>query len=243
MCVTACVTALARERQNLNKQFSAFFPTLFLWDGLILCVTLGAFDLAALRKNGQSMTSKYRESDKRDWSYAFEGLSRYFDVIHWPFCIASLKVERAYSILQNHVVFYNHYAVFEVWTIPKWIQTITIPEERRRKQRKCVYRTTLLLRWTKVLDWDVVPWTLTSLTKLGFTAVDAFVTQYYTKLVCTAFYYGWFDVYRLHKFCKYIPCKLSIEKQQSIVAAWGLDLQNDIQFVKIYFVPFHLINL
>ncbi len=62
----------------------------------------------------------------------------------------------------------------------------------------------------------------------GFTAVDAFVTQYYTKLVCTAFYYGWFDVYCLHKFSKYIPYKLSIEKQRSIVDAWGLDLQNDI---------------
>ncbi len=35
------------------------------------------------------------------------------------------------------------------------------------------------------------------LTKLGFTAVDAFVTQYYTELVFTAFYYGWFDVYCL----------------------------------------------
>ncbi len=39
-----------------------------------------------------------------------------------------------------------------------------------------------------------------------------------------------FDVYRycLHKFSKYIPYKLSIEKQRSIVDAWGLDLQNDI---------------
>ncbi len=27
---------------------------------------------------------------------------------------------------------------------------------------------------------------------------------------------------------KYIPYKLSIEKQQSIIDAWGLDLQNDI---------------
>ncbi len=39
-----------------------------------------------------------------------------------------------------------------------------------------------------------------------------------------------FDVYHycLHKFNKYIPYKLSIEKQRSIVDAWGLDLQNDI---------------
>ncbi len=43
------------------------------------------------------MTSKYRERDKRaDGSYAFEWLSRYFDVIHWLFCAAPLKVERAY---------------------------------------------------------------------------------------------------------------------------------------------------
>ncbi len=35
---------------------------------------------------------------------------------------------------KNHVVFYNQDAVF--WAIPKLIQTITIPEERRRKQRK-----------------------------------------------------------------------------------------------------------
>ncbi len=39
------------------------------------------------------MTSKYHESDKRkDRAYAFESLSRYFDVIHWPFCAAPLKV-------------------------------------------------------------------------------------------------------------------------------------------------------
>ncbi len=44
----------------------------------------------------------------------------------------------------------------------------------------------LLCGWTKVLD-VMFPWTLTSLTKPGFTAVDAFVTQYYTKLLCTAF--------------------------------------------------------
>ncbi len=63
------------------------------------------------------------------------------------------------------------------------------------------------------------PWTLTSLTKPGFTAVDAFVTQYYTTLVCTAFYYGWFDVYCLQKFSKYTSYKLSIEKQHSIIDA------------------------
>ncbi len=37
-------------------------------------------------------------------------------------------------------------------------------------------------------------------------------------LMCTA----------LHKFSKYIPYKLSIEKQLSVVDARGLDLQNDL---------------
>ncbi len=39
--------------------------------------------LSGAAQTGQCMTSKYRESDKRtDGSYAFEWLSRYFDVIH-----------------------------------------------------------------------------------------------------------------------------------------------------------------
>ncbi len=54
----------------------------------------------------------------------------------------------------------------------------------------------------------------------------------------TAFYYGCFDVYCLHKFSKYIPYKLSIEKRRSTVDAWGVDLQKDMNFV-----PFHLIYL
>ncbi len=53
--------------------------------------------------------------------------------------------------------------------------------------------------------------------KRGKTQTLHSITQYYTELVCTAFYYGWFDVYCLHKFSKYIPYKLSIEKQRSIV--------------------------
>ncbi len=32
-----------------------------------------------------------------------------------------------------------------------------------------------------------------------------------------------------------------LKKQRSIVDAWGLNHQNDIYFVKINFVPFHLI--
>ncbi len=40
------------------------------------------------------------------------------------------------------------------------------------------------------------------------------------NVVCTAFFfYTCFDVYCLHKFSKYIPYKLSIEKQRSIVDA------------------------
>ncbi len=81
----------------------------------------------------------------------------------------------------------------------------------------------LLCGWTKVLD-VMFPWTLTSLTKPGFTAVDAFVTQYYTKLLCTAFLLWMFWCYCLHKFSEYIPYKLSIDKHRSVVDAWGLDL-------------------
>ncbi len=39
------------------------------------------------------------------------------------------------------------------------------------------------------------------------------------NLVCTAVFYACFDVYCLHKFSIYIPYKLSIEKQRSIVDA------------------------
>ncbi len=56
----------------------------------------------------------------------------------------------------------------------------------------------LLFRWTKRARCDVVPWTLTSLTKPGFTVAYAFVAQYYNKagmycvfimdvLMCTAY--------------------------------------------------------
>ncbi len=55
-----------------------------------------------------------------------------------------------------------------------------------------------------------------------------FVTQCYTELVCTAFLLWMVWCYCLHKFSKYIPYKISIEKQRSIVDAWGLDIQNDI---------------
>ncbi len=56
----------------------------------------------------------------------------------------------------------------------------------------------LLFHWTKRARFDVVPWTLTFITKPGFTVVDAFVTQYYDEagmycvfimdvLMCTAY--------------------------------------------------------
>ncbi len=43
-----------------------------------------------------------------DETYAFEWLSRYFDILHWPFCAAPLKVECAYwldltALLSVHV--------------------------------------------------------------------------------------------------------------------------------------------
>ncbi len=36
----------------------------------------------------------------------------------------------------------------------------------------------LLFLWTKSALWDVVPWTLNSQTKPGFTAVDTFESRY-----------------------------------------------------------------
>ncbi len=53
---------------------------------------------------------------------------------------------------------------------------------------------------------------LLPLTKLGFTAVDAFVTQYYTKLVSNAFLIWMF----WHKFSKYIPYKLISQQNPGI---------------------------
>ncbi len=49
--------------------------------------------LSGAGQNDQCMTSKYRESDKR--TDGFKRLSRYFNIIHWPFYAAPLKVERA----------------------------------------------------------------------------------------------------------------------------------------------------
>ncbi len=66
-------------------------------------------------------------------------------------------------------------------------------------------------------------------TKPGFTAVDTFESRYQDEYgMYSGVFYTCFDVYCLHKFSKYIPYKLSIEKQRSVVDARGLDLQNDI---------------
>ncbi len=95
---------------------------------------------------------------------------------------------------------------------------------------KCVHITTLLLQ-TKVLDVMLFCGPLTFLTKPGFTAVDAFVTQYYRKLVCTALYYGLFDVYCLHKFSKYSPNKLCILICSGFPGAgfiWVFDVTNPV---------------
>ncbi len=100
--------------------------------------------------------------------------------------------------LQNRVVFYNQDAVFWAWAIPK--QTITLPEERRRKQRNIRPYNYVIASLNYNTRFDVVPWILISWTKPGFTAVDAFVTQYHTKQVCTAFLLWMFWCYCLHKF-------------------------------------------
>ncbi len=52
--------------------------------------TLGAFDL-------KQRCAEWSPYDKKAvGSYAFELLSRYFDVIRWSFCSALLQIERAY---------------------------------------------------------------------------------------------------------------------------------------------------
>ncbi len=99
--------------------------------------------------------------------------------------------------LQNRVVFYNQDAVFWAWAIPK--QTITLPEERRRKQGNIRPYNYVIASLNYNTRFDVVPWILISRTKPGFTAVGAFVTQYHTKLVC-AFLLWMFWCYCLHKF-------------------------------------------
>ncbi len=104
-------------------------------------------------------------------------------------------------------------------------------------KRLSVHRTTLLLRWTKVLDLmlfrgslplelnrDLQQWMRLWLHKYYYYTN----TQYYMKLVCTAFVLYMVWCYCLHKFSKCIPYKRSMEKQRCIVDAWGLDLQNDI---------------
>ncbi len=61
---------------------------------LALGVSLGVFDLKQRCAEWSPYDIKYRESDKRaDGSYAFESLSRYFDVTLLSFCA---EVERAY---------------------------------------------------------------------------------------------------------------------------------------------------
>ncbi len=86
----------------------------------------------------------------------------------------------------------------------------------------------LLFLLTKNSWWNVVPWNLISQTKPGFTAMDTFVSHYQDESGMYCVFYTCFDVYCLRKFSKYIPYKLSIEKQRSFFDAWGLDLQNDI---------------
>ncbi len=55
-------------------------------------------------------------------------------------------------------------------------RTITLPEEMRRKQMNNDPNYNVIVFWTKSSWWNVVLWTLTSLTKQGFTAVDTFVS-------------------------------------------------------------------
>ncbi len=124
------VTAVTRERQNSNKQFS------FFWAG-----------------GGWGMVS---------------------------FCVILYATKPC--------VFYNQDAVFfKLYLFHNRYKQITLPLEMRRKQRNIYPYNNVIVSLDYISLWDVVPWTFTSLTKLRFIAVDAFVTQYYTKMVCTAF--------------------------------------------------------
>ncbi len=111
--------AVARERQNLNKQSSAYL-WLFFGD-LILFGTLPA------TKSCCFFTTK----------------TLFLSII------CSITDTNNNSLKR--------------WDVNKWI-TIQI--------------TTLLFLWTKSARWNVVPWTLISQTKPGFTAVDSFVSHY-----------------------------------------------------------------
>ncbi len=51
----------------------------------------------------------------------------------------------------------------------------------RRKQSNNDPNYNVIVFWTKSAVWDVVPWTLISQTKPGFTAVDKFECRYQDK--------------------------------------------------------------
>ena len=131
--------------------------------------------------------------------------------------------------LQNHALFFTTKTQFLSVSYSITDTNNSVPEELKRKQRNYHHITMLLLRWTKRAPWDVVQWTLTILTKPGFTAVDVFMTRYYDES-------GMYCVFILHvlmctaytNLANTFFYKLSIEKQRSVVDAWGLDLYNDI---------------
>ncbi len=68
------------------------------------CVRLEAALLRMVSVWYQSTARAIREQTDH---YAFESLSRYFDVIHWSFCTAPLKVEHTYCLL-----FFPHSVIF-----------------------------------------------------------------------------------------------------------------------------------
>ncbi len=98
------------------------------------------------------MTSKYRESDKRaDGSYAFEWLSRYFDVIHWPFYAAPLKVECAVILMWTGPL--NHgISHIKRTKEPDKDQLFANPCKRHRKEN--IYSAT---SWHRSNNWPLLP--------------------------------------------------------------------------------------
>ncbi len=98
---------------NLAYYLHAYidFGVHMMHDGKDSCCGVDAYHkarstLSGAAQNGQCMTLKYRESDKRaDGCYAFEWLSRYFDDIHWPFYTAPFKVERACMHAKTTIIY------------------------------------------------------------------------------------------------------------------------------------------
>ncbi len=80
-----------------------------------------------------------------------------------------------HCLLQNHAIFYHQDAVFERNLFHNGTQTITLPEEMRRKQMNNDPNYNVIVFFgLKSALWDVCSVDPYLSTKPGFTAVDTF---------------------------------------------------------------------